>query len=70
MLGYLITEEYETLSCVSGYHVYQIVWTAGVQEELRRERETPRIPRDPYAVVLKKDGITVGQLPHKISRMC
>ena len=63
VLEYLIMEEYETLSCVRGYHEYQIVWTAAVGEELRSERETPPNLRDPYAVIVKKDGITVGHLP-------
>ena len=67
----LIMEEYETLSCVCGYHEYQRVWMARsgwrpnlmveVGEELRCERERPRNPMDPYAVVVKKDGITVGK---------
>ena len=46
------------------------VWTAAVEEELRCGKETPRNPRDLYAVVVKKDGITVGHLPHNISRIC
>ena len=65
-------EEYETLSCVlgHGYHEYQRVWTVAVGEELFFERETQLNPRYPYAIVVKKDGITVGHLPHKISRIC
>ena len=63
-------EEYETLSCVHGFHEYQRVWTVAVGEELCCKKETPRNPRDPYAVVVKKDGITVGHLPCKISRIC
>ena len=58
------------LSCVRGYHEYQRVWMAAVGEELHFERETRRNPRYPYAIVVKKDGITVGHLPHKISRIC
>ena len=58
-------EEYETLSCVCGYYEYQRVWMVAVGEVLHSERETLRNPRDPYAVVVKKDGITVGHLPHK-----
>ena len=58
------------LSCVRGYHEYQRVWMAAVGEELHFERETRRNPRYPYAIVVKKDGITVGHLPRKISRIC
>ena len=49
------------LSCVRGYHEYQRVRMAAVGEELQCERERPRNPTDPYAVVVKKDGITVGK---------
>ena len=58
-------EEYEILNCVRGYHEYQRIWTATMGEELRCERERPQNPRDPYAIVVKKDGIVVG-LPSKI----
>ena len=34
-------------------------WMAAVGEELWCERERPQNPMDPYAVVVKKDGITV-----------
>ena len=34
---------------------------ATVEEELRCEREKSRNPTDLYAVVVKKDGITVGK---------
>ena len=60
-------EEYKTLSCVQGYHEYQRVWMAHSGwrqcqgEEFWCERERPQNPMDPYAVVVKKDGITVGK---------
>ena len=63
-------EEYEMLSCVHGYHEYQRVWTAALGKELRFETEMQRNPRYPYAIVVQKDGITVGHLPCKISRIC
>ena len=34
---------------------------AAMGEEFQCERERPRNPTDPYAVVVKKDGITVGK---------
>ena len=57
------------LSCVHGYHEYQRVCQSGwrarrmtaVGEELWCERERPQNPMDPYAVVVKKDDITVGK---------
>ena len=65
-------EEYKTLICVRGYHEYQRVWTAAVGEEfpVLFKRETRQNPRYLYAIVVKKDDITVGHLPHKISKIC
>ena len=60
-----LLEEYKTLSCVCGYHEYQRVWTAAVGEELCCKRETRQNPRDPYAVVVKKDGISQLAIYHK-----
>ena len=34
---------------------------AAMGEEFQYERERPRYPMNPYAVVVKKDGITVGK---------
>ena len=36
-------------------------WWQCMGEELQYERERPRNLTDPYAVVVKKDGITVGK---------
>ena len=47
-------EEYETLSCVCGYHEYQSVWMVAVGEDLRCERERPQNPTDPYVVALRR----------------
>ena len=58
------------LNCVPGYHEYQRVWTVALGGKLCCKREMPRNPRDPYAVVVKKEGITVGHLPCKISMIC
>ena len=63
-------EEYETLSCVCEHHECQRVWMTAVGEELRCKRERPQNPRDPYVVVVKKDGITVGHLPHGKFQKC
>ena len=61
-------EEYETLSCVRGYHEYHKSVDSAlgmaaeldggssgeVWEELRCGRERPRNPTDPYAVAIKR----------------
>ena len=41
-----------------------------VGEELLCERERPQNPMDPYAVVVKKDGITVSKSMLLIIRRC
>ena len=62
-------EMYERACCVRGYHVYQHVWSAAVGQVLSCERE-PTNSRDRYAVVVKKDGVVIGHLPRKVSRVC
>ena len=59
----------ERNSCVHGYHIYKDIWDAVIDEELLCERE-PNNRSDQYAVAIKKDGIIIGHLPHKISRAC
>ena len=61
--------EYEKSSCVRGYHVYRDIWEAVVDEVLQCERERSN-SKDRYAVAVKKDGIIIGHLPCKISRVC
>lgn len=64
-----MSEELEINSCVRGYHVYQSIWTPVVGEGLDCVRE-PTNDIDRYAVMVVKDGTTVGHLPKKISRTC
>ena len=69
--GTLIMEEYETLSCACGYHEYQRVWMerSGWQQWGKnfsvkgKGHKIQWIPS--YAVVVKKDGITVGKAHSK-----
>ena len=42
--------------------VYQRVRTVAVGEELRCEKEMPQNPSNPYAVLVEKNGITVGHV--------
>ena len=60
--------EYERDCCVRGYHVYQEVWEAAVDEVLACERQ-PRNAADRYAVSVK-DGTIIGHLPRKMSHVC
>jgi len=56
-------------SCICGYHVYKDIWDPPVGEIVVCQREN-RNPRDPYAVALLKDSITVGNAPHVILCIC
>ena len=64
-----VMEEYSLNLCVRGYHIYQDVWEAVIGETLQCVRE-PENTHDRYAVAVKKDGVVVGHLPKKISRVC
>ena len=44
-------------------------WWPAVGEEHRCERKRPQNPMDPYAVVVKKDGITVGKSMWSVPKM-
>jgi len=56
-----------------GYHVYKDIckdiWDPPVSEIVFCECEN-RNPRDPYAVALRKDSITVGHVLRAISCIC
>lgn len=62
-------ETYKGSCCVRGYHVYQDVWSASVGEVLPCERE-PANSTDLYAVAVTKDGVVIGHLHRKVSRVC
>ena len=62
-------EIFEKECCVRGYHEYQAIWDAAIDEELPCEHEVHNT-MDHYAVAVVKDGQIVGHLPKKISRIC
>ena len=62
-------ETVEQACCVCGYRVYKDIWVAVVGNELACERELTNT-RDCCAVVVVKDGVLVGNLPKKTSRIC
>ena len=62
-------EEYEMISCVRGYHIYQLIWDASVGEMLQCKSERHN-SHDRYAISVTKNEDTVGHLPRKLSRMC
>ena len=61
-------EVYEVMSCVRGYHIYQLIWDASIGEMLRCENDSHNL-HDRYVISVMKDKITVGYLPRKLSRM-
>ena len=61
--------EFNIDSCVRGYHVYQLRWTAVVGEELTCRRE-PGNASDPFAVAVIKGSEIVGHVPRSFSCIC
>ena len=61
--------EWEVDSCLRGYHVYEGIWAAALEEQIGCIRE-PLNALDRYAVALKKDGAVIGHLSQKISQIC
>ena len=61
-------ETQEIECCIRGYHVYQDIWEAAVDEELvcRPERSNAH---DRYAVAVMKNDLVVGHLSSKFSRL-
>ena len=67
------SEEYEVISCVRGYHIYQLIWDASRDAsigEMLQCKSDSHNSHDRYAISVMKDEITVGHLPRKLSRMC
>ena len=62
-------EEYEMMSCVRGYHIYQSVWDSCVGEMLHCGSDRHN-SHDRYAISVTKDETIVGHLPRKISQTC
>ena len=53
MKAFVMVEEFETNSCIRGYHVYQDRWLPIIGERLECRRELGN-PRDRYAVEVVK----------------
>lgn len=61
--------EFESGSCVRGYHIYRHVWSPTVGQEYDCSREVVNA-EDPYAVAVVCGGDTVGHVPRQISAAC
>ena len=54
---------------VRGYHIYQDLWDAAVEEQLPCERERSNY-HDPFAVAIVKSMVIVGYVLRKIFVPC
>lgn len=61
--------QHQEALCIRGYHIYKDVWSAAVGETLACVLESKN-SRDRNAVAVEREGITVGHLPLKVSRVC
>ena len=59
-------DSYEQDSCIHGYHIYQNIWTAKVNEHFVCERE-PLNSSNRYVVAVLKDNVIVSHLPRQLS---
>ena len=57
---------YEVESCIRGFHVYRVVWTPYIGEQLDCALDSGN-SKDPFAVAVQKDGETIGHVPRTIS---
>ena len=62
-------EEFRSVCCIRGYHVYKEILETAVGEVLLCTRE-PHNALDRYAVPMNKAGTVIGHLPRKLSRVC
>ena len=60
--------QYETSSCIRGFHVYKSTWVSVLDEVLMCQRERGN-SRDRYAVSILKNQAVKGHLPLKISSL-
>ena len=67
--GIVELADFELSSCIRGHHIYQHIWESEVGETWVCEKEPSNV-NDRYAVAVKRDGVIVGHLPQKISRLC
>ena len=53
---------------VRGHHVYKVVWTPVIGEELPVQKEPENI-QDKYVVSILKEGSMVGHIPQSTSKV-
>ena len=60
--------KYQKTLCVREYHIYKHIWNATMSERLECVMD-PSNSHDRYAVAVEKDGMIIGHLPRKVSRV-
>ena len=53
------SEEYEVMSCVRGYHIYQLIWDASIGEMLRCKSDSHN-SHDRYVISVTKDELLLA----------
>ena len=64
-----MASEFTVESCIHGYHVYQLKWTAVIREVLSCSRE-PGNASNPFAVAVMKKREIVGYILCSHSCIC
>ena len=62
-------ESYQKVSVVRGHHIYKVIWTPEVGEDLQLRPEDHN-EHDTYAVAVVKGGSIVGHVPRSMSNAC
>ena len=62
-------ETFQLESYVRGYHIYQKLWEAVIEEELQCQRQHDN-PIDIYTVAVRRGRTVVGHLPLRLSHLC
>ena len=65
----MTSETFSIEAMVRGYHVYQNIWDAALEEQLSCQRE-PTNSHDPFTVAVMQSQVIVGHIPRKISSVC
>ena len=53
---------FSVAAAIRGYYVYKEIWSAELDEELTCKREVGN-QYDTFALVMRKDSVTVGHVP-------
>ena len=66
----MIDHEFDVEAMVGEYHIYQSIWDAAVDGEVRNCYRKVGNTHDTSAVALRKDAVTIGHIPCAVSSVC